>query len=56
MFAVALLEVYLGEMNLYVQAWLLKVHALKWVGVSPSAWGGVRTVKVNMGVFSHEVC
>lgn len=56
MFALVLLGVYHGETYLYLPAWLLKVHALGWVGECLSAWGGLRSVQVNMGVSSHGVC
>lgn len=56
MFALVLLGVYRGEMYLYVPPCPLKVYILVWLGVCSPAWGGVRTVKVNRGVSSHEVC
>lgn len=55
MFSLVLLEVYQGETRLYVPAWVVKVHALGRVRVCSPVWGGTRTVKVNMGVSSHEV-
>lgn len=56
MLALVSLEVYQEVKNLYVPAWLLEAPALGSLGVCSSAWGGRRTVKVNMGASSHEVC